>query len=106
MKKLIFAALALFAVTAQATQVQGFKQADQKRPYELVYYTVYQSESMSDRDLGGTAIVLRGCEKVTPSTFMRRENLAYDRNIAGAFYCKRGQGSSEYYVIVKKFEET
>jgi hypothetical protein len=105
MKNIIFILLAFFAGFAHADQLHGFKPADQKQQSKLVYYTTYQGATMSNRDLGDTAITLRGCIKVSASTFMKREKLAYDHNITGAFYCDRGHPlSNEYYVIVKKIK--
>jgi len=105
MDKIVFLVLLLLAGAVHAGQQQGFKPAYPKSYTQRVYYTVYESATMNTQDLGTLSVVFRGCKKVSASDFIRQEKLAYNRNIAGAFYCLRGQHNGEYYVIVKKLKE-
>lgn len=95
----VFLYLLLFSHFALGHQERTYRLSDHKH---RVQFVTYQAKNMTRRSLGRTALAMRHCKMVDRLSFIKNEHLAYDRNIAGAFYCPR-QGELQAYVIVKKF---
>jgi hypothetical protein len=83
-----------------AAQDQAFMLRDYKH---RAYYPAYQANNMTRHALGGMAYAMRHCKMVDRLSFIKNEKLAYDSNIAGAFYCVQPRGLRTY-AVVKRFK--
>lgn len=100
LRKFIFIILIVMSPLSRAGQEQWYKLRDHKHE---AMFTTYQAKNMTRKALGGTAVAMRHCKMVDRLSFIKNENLAYDANIVGAFYCTHSSGLRAY-AIVKQFK--
>lgn len=101
MKTIIFAVLAFFATFAHADQYRSYKSSAGTRVDDYMTYYAKNFNELKEEQLHA----YRGCKLLTAKVFIKKEGLAPNKTIVGAFDCSRKMDSApyvdkRYYVFV------